>query len=102
MKEGTETMYKDCEKADSSFGKGLAGLAHPRDQQLKIHHQLAAAEERMRNSLSNKLNKIAELFEADVLSEEDALKACQTAIGQHARVNVCSGVNESGDGRIKS
>lgn len=37
-------------------------------------------------SMKNKLSKIAELFEMDVLSEEDALKACNTVIQQHAKV----------------
>jgi hypothetical protein len=36
-------------------------------------------------SMKNKLSKIAELFEMDVLSEEDALKACKTVIQQHAK-----------------
>ena len=36
-------------------------------------------------TLKQKVSLIAELFELDVLSEEDALKACGVAIQQHAK-----------------
>lgn len=38
------------------------------------------------HSISNKMMMVAELFESDVLSEDEALKACKVIIGQHAKV----------------
>lgn len=41
-------------------------------------------------SISNKMMMVAELFEVDVLNEEEALKACKVIIGQHAKVRGCT------------
>jgi hypothetical protein len=66
----------------------VAGGSIPYDHHDQFKKQLEmqfAEQNRRLNSMSSKLNKVAELFELDVLSEEEALKACKVIIGQHAK-----------------
>ncbi len=60
------------------------GLAMP--PHAYMEEKLIALQRRAEASLSNKLTKVAELYELDVLSAEDAIKAATTAIRQHEKV----------------
>lgn len=55
-------------------------------QQGYIGDRLPSITYQTKPTMINKLTMIAELFELDIIGEDEALKACKTVIGQHAKV----------------
>ena len=60
--------------------RGIGGIGGCNPPAMKLPSPIP-----VKPTLKQKVSLIAELFELDVLSEEDALKACNVAIQQHAK-----------------
>lgn len=89
-------MYASEEGRRAYEQQGVSNVSNPlaqHNEQQQIQRIVKAVECEERSSMKTKLIRIAELFEMDVLSEEDALKACKTVIKQHAKVQ---GMKENG------
>lgn len=72
----------------SQYDQSVAGgsIAYEPNNQFKKQLEIQFAEQNKRlNSMSNKLSKVAEIFELDIINEEEALKVCKVIIGQHAK-----------------
>jgi hypothetical protein len=72
----------------SPFGEDFTKQMELQKKQQELERKAKELDAKEAVSMRNKLGRIAELFEMDVLSEDDALKACKTVIQQHAKKHV--------------